>query len=423
MGNIIGLRKPSVINYLLVSWKYGTLPESLIKEHIMDAQFYQDLIGTMNEAVICLNNKFKIEFLNKQASNLFGFKETELTKKAIGSLIKGLENKIKSTIEKNKSLSSTIFQNDLIEIEAKSSEGRQFQVEVSFGNWGYEPDLFYSLIVRDISEQKALLKAQDYLEGRLETDNLRLVEEEKKLVKMQNEMRLAKEVQEHLLPESPPVIEGYDFAAINIPAKEVGGDYYDFVNISGNKLSFCLGDVSGKGMTAALLVANLQATLHSQSLVTEAPEKCVRNANVIIHQNTDCTKFITLFYGVLDTERHHVTYCNAGHDSPIYIASEAEVKNLPADGLPLGILSDYEYLQGDMQFESGATLVLYSDGITEAMNQDEEEFGPDRLTETLKRYRSERAEDLIEKVLSEIREFTGDTPQMDDMTLMIIKRE
>ena len=265
------------------------------------------------------------------------------------------------------------------------------------------------------------MKAQNFLEGRLETENIRLLEEEKKLIKMQEELRLAREIQQHLLPETPPIIAGYDIAAINIPAKEVGGDYYDFVRISQHTLFFCLGDVSGKGMPAALLVANLQAALHSQSFVSQTPKECVRNSNKLIHQNTDSNKFITLFYGLLSTESDQVTYCNGGHDQPVYVKSDTEVKHLHTGGIPLGFLPDYDYQQVEMQFESGATLLLYSDGVTEAMNHNEEEFGLDRLTETLKRNRNKRASEVIHEILEEIKRFSGETPQMDDVTLIIKK--
>jgi PAS domain S-box-containing protein len=389
----------------------------------MNLAFYRELIGNLNDAVICLNSEFKIEWVNKQAGRLFDLTRDGLKNRPVGFLLQGCESAVTRVLQKK----TSELTNEVFELEAQSGSGRQFQAEVSVASWNHQQSRYYSLLIRDISEQKreqeALQKAQAFIEGRLEIENYRLLEEEKKFIKVQEELRLARDIQQHLLPETPPDIPGYDIAALNIPAKEVGGDYYDFMKISDDKLFFCLGDVSGKGIPAALLVANLQASLHSQSFITHSPGECVRNSNKLIHQNTDFNKFITLFYGLLDTAGGQIIYCNGGHDQPVFMAPGREIKELKTGGIPLGFMADYEYAEEAVSFDDGNLLVLYSDGITEAMNEQEEEFGLERLNTVIKQNQKKGASDMINDILDAVMKFTGETPQMDDMTLMIIKKD
>jgi sigma-B regulation protein RsbU (phosphoserine phosphatase) len=142
-------------------------------------------------------------------------------------------------------------------------------------------------------------------------ENSRLFEEEKKLMQIQQEIQVASEIQKNLLPQEIPSIKGYDIYAINIPAREVGGDYYDFIKISETKTAIALGDVSGKGLPASMLMANLQATLRGQLLFCNCAKDCIKRANNMLFKSTDTSKFVTLFFGILDTEKHTLTYCNA----------------------------------------------------------------------------------------------------------------
>ncbi len=147
-------------------------------------------------------------------------------------------------------------------------------------------------------------------------ENARLYEEEKMLLRIEEELRVAYEIQMNLLPKEDPHIAGYDIVGKSIPAKEVGGDYYDFISVNSHKLAICLGDVSGKGMPAALLMANLQATLRGQTLSISSCKDCLRRSNKLLFQSTDVQKFATLFYGILDTRKNEICYTSAGHDHP-----------------------------------------------------------------------------------------------------------
>ena len=252
-------------------------------------------------------------------------------------------------------------------------------------------------------------------------ENSRLFEEEKKLMQIQQEIQVASEIQKNLLPQEIPTIKGYDIYAINIPAREVGGDYYDFIKISETKTAIALGDVSGKGLPASMLMANLQATLRGQLLFCNCAKDCIKRANNMLFKSTDTSKFVTLFFGILDTEKHTLTYCNAGHNEPIYFRQEQKVK-LDKGGMLLSCFEDTEYDEEEMFFEKGSTLVVFTDGITEAMNESNEEFSDERLYDLIEKNVALSSQEIAKEILSDIKNHSAGVPQFDDITLMIIKR-
>lgn len=252
-------------------------------------------------------------------------------------------------------------------------------------------------------------------------ENSRLFEEEKKLIQIQKEIQVASEIQKNLLPQKIPDINGYDIYAINIPAREVGGDYYDFIKISENKTAIALGDVSGKGLPASMLMANLQATLRGQLLFCNCAKDCIKRANNLLHKSTDISKFVTLFFGILDAEKNKLTYCNAGHNVPVFITKGIQY-NLDKGGMLLSCIEDCDYDEEEISFEAGSTLVIFSDGITEAMNEAEEEYGEERLYDLIENKLSLSSKLLAEEILGDVKKITSGIPQTDDITLMIIKR-
>ena len=254
-------------------------------------------------------------------------------------------------------------------------------------------------------------------------ENARLYEEEKEYFKMQDEVKVASQIQNGLLPKFAPQIEGYDLAGISIPAQAVGGDYFDFIEIEGNKLGVCLGDVTGKGMPAALLMANLQATIRGFALTTSSANDCVYRANKLLVKSTDLGKFVTLFYGNLDLRTHLFSFSNAGHDSPFLVSKSEGVSRLNTGGTVLGFMAESQYLEETVTFKPGDSLVIYSDGITEALNSFEEEFGEDRVLQIVQNNRDKSATELIEKILAAVNGFSEGAPRMDDMTLVVVKRK
>ena len=253
-------------------------------------------------------------------------------------------------------------------------------------------------------------------------ENARLYEEELRLRKMQEELQLASRIQTDLLPKAVPEIPGYEVAGKTLPAQQVGGDYFDFIKISDNRWAFCLGDVSGKGLPASLLMANLQATLRGQTLSDLTPADCIRRSNRLLYYSTSPEKFATVFYGILDRDRHTLKFSNAGHNHPYILHTLTNASRLQTGGVPLGMLEEFPFEEEEVPMNPGDLLVVYSDGVTEAWNADEVEFGEQRLAEALSRHRDKTASELIDGVVAAVKSHTGSTPQADDITLVVLKR-
>ena len=254
-------------------------------------------------------------------------------------------------------------------------------------------------------------------------ENARLLEEERNLRMMQEEMRVAKETQINLLPKEFPIINGYQIAAKTIPAKEVGGDYYDLIQIDDKCFAFCLGDVSGKGMPAAMLMSNLQATLRSHTVSKNLCKDIISVSNQLLYNSTEPTKFATLFYGIINLESNEIVFCNAGHNNPLLYTDNNNIVELKTGGIMLGCLPDFDFEDEKIPVKNNDVLVIYSDGISEAMNESEEEYGEERLTELISNHLEDSPDKIIENILSDVNVFVGKASQWDDMTLMIIKRD
>ena len=254
-------------------------------------------------------------------------------------------------------------------------------------------------------------------------ENARLYESEQTLMRMKEEVRLAARIQSDLLPSSAPTIEGYDIAGTSVPAQVVGGDYFDFIPTDDNRIAVCLADVSGKGLPASLLMANVQATLRGQTFLGVSPKVCVQRANKLLYLSTSPEKFVTLFYAILDPKLHQLAFSNAGHDNPFLLTADGHTERLGTGGMVLSILEDFPYEEALVSMGPGDVLVVYSDGITEAVNTSEVQFGEERLAKVIQEHRHESASGLLECIVKEVKTFAGGMAQADDMTLLIVKRK
>ena len=252
-------------------------------------------------------------------------------------------------------------------------------------------------------------------------ENARLGEEEKALQLMQQELKMAHDIQNKLLPTRPPSIPGFRIAGRSLAARNVGGDYYDYYP-AGDRYAICLGDVSGKGMPAALLMACTQATVRGQTLVESSAARCIERSNKLLYQITDSDKFVTLFFALLDPDARRLHYTNAGHNPPILL-SDKQAQPLDVGGPVLSILASIPYQEAKLDLHSGDLLVIYSDGFSEAMNRRFEEFGEERLLEvvTAARDLGLSPEELIERSFEAVRQHSGGAPQTDDMTMVALK--
>lgn len=253
-------------------------------------------------------------------------------------------------------------------------------------------------------------------------ENARLHEQERQKIAMEKELLAAREVQMMLIPKRVPERPGYDFAASTIPAREVGGDLYDFIVRGDNAIAVCLGDVSGKGLAASLLMANVQATLRDQAKADGTAAACVRRSNALLFQSTGTEKFVTLFYTVLDTDAGMLTYSNAGHERPFLMTREGSSRRLDAGGIVLGILEDFPYEEESVAMGHGDVFVVFSDGISEAVNGKDEQFGEQRIEKVLLEHRHGTALEIRDRLIAAVRAHAGGAPQADDITLVVIKR-
>lgn len=252
-------------------------------------------------------------------------------------------------------------------------------------------------------------------------ENARLFEEEKLLRQIRNEVLAASEIQSRLLPADPPTIPGYELAGLTVPAQEVGGDFFDYIPINDNRTGLCVGDVSGKGLPAALLMASAQATLRGQVDPARSPRESIARVNWQTYRITKRGSFLTLFYAELDHQNHHIRFVNAGHNRPFLIRN-GKPNELQCAGLAIGLLPGAEYDQGEAALEQGDLVVIYSDGVTEAMNASREQFGEERLQSILQQDAATSPAGLVDRVFDGVREFCGEAQASDDITILVLRR-
>jgi phosphoserine phosphatase RsbU/P len=252
-------------------------------------------------------------------------------------------------------------------------------------------------------------------------ENARLVLQEKEKIRIERDLMAAREVQISLLPPGPPEVPGYEFIPITVPAREVGGDLYDFIRLDQHRVVITVGDVSGKGLPAALLMAHIQASVRNVAHEAMTASACTTLLNDRLVQSTSPEKFVTLVYAVLDTRTHSVRYTNGGHNPPIYAGADG-VRPLTAGGTLLGIVEGMAFEEEVVALSPGDTVVFYTDGISEAVNPRQELFGDERLQKFVEERRGHSVEMLKNEILNAVREHQQTAPQADDMTLVIIRR-
>ena len=243
-----------------------------------------------------------------------------------------------------------------------------------------------------------------------------------RLVVLKRELDVAQQVQMSALPRDLPSSETHEVQALMIPAREVGGDFYDFFPLSDELLGLVIADVSGKGIPAALFTLMTRTLLKGTARDSPSPADCLSRVNDLLAEDNETCIFITLFYGVFDLRDGSFRYSNGGHNPPRLLRGDSQVEELPAtENLVLGIAPGHEYHNGEVRLAPGDALFLYTDGITEAQNSTYEEFGEGRLDAKLASLGQVAAHDIITTVVDEVHAFTGDAPQSDDITCVAMR--
>jgi sigma-B regulation protein RsbU (phosphoserine phosphatase) len=239
--------------------------------------------------------------------------------------------------------------------------------------------------------------------------------------RLETQLEVARQVQLELLPARDPELEGFDISAYNFPTEEVSGDYYDWVRIYDDQIGIVIADVSGKGVPAALLMAFLRASLRAATHIGYAPHISMSKVNYLLWESIERNQFVTAFYGILDAANRTIAYSNAGHNPPFLMEVDGTVHFEERGGVPLGMFRDTRYYEFFATIEPGQVLVLYTDGVTEAMNRAREEYGRDRLVEAVRQCRHLGAREMIDFIHRDVLNWTEGLGATDDVTFFIVK--
>jgi sigma-B regulation protein RsbU (phosphoserine phosphatase) len=249
--------------------------------------------------------------------------------------------------------------------------------------------------------------------------NARLYKDSQDKRRMDEQLSVAREIQQSLLPQPDRVLPYARAYSQNLPCYEVGGDYFDYLDLEGGRFGFALGDVAGKGMAAALLASLVQGVLSAQAQFETPLPSMMSNINRILAQRGTGNKFVTFFFGILDPDGT-CSYVNAGHNPPFVLGRDGSMKELTAGGMVLGLFPGAQYEAGSVQLQSGDHLVLFTDGVVEALNTEGEEFGQERLTALLGAKAHANTHEILISLREAVLSFSANTPQHDDITLMVV---
>ncbi len=368
------------------------------EEILLQKTYLERLFNSAPEAIILHDYDDRIINVNDEFTRMFGYAREETIGKKINDLVTSREMRREAA-----EISARIRKGEWVEIESKRNrkDGSSMDVSILCAPIVYnDKQIGDYAIYRDITERKKAEEAR---------------------MRAETEARTAREIQMNFLPDSNPVIPGYAVAGKSIPAANVGGDYYDFIRLDDHRIVIGLGDVSGHGLPSALVMANLQATIRSQATFDADPARCLERANRLLFHSTDTHTFVSLFYGILDTRKHLLTYANAGQNWPVVFRSAGTQQRLMNHGLVLGVREDTTYEIEEVPLRPLDRVLFYSDGVSEAMNERRELFGDDRLLEAVLSCGAV-PEAAIEKIIGTVNAYVGTAPQHDDMTVILLDR-
>ncbi|HZK82033.1 MAG TPA: SpoIIE family protein phosphatase [Humisphaera sp.] len=251
-------------------------------------------------------------------------------------------------------------------------------------------------------------------------ENARLVSEARDSEALAKQVAMAAEVQQRMIPRHPPKVAGLDMASVYVPCFALGGDFFDFINLPDNNIGLAIADVSGKGLPASLIMATVRAFLRAQVDNVYYLYEVVRRINLMVCRDTKIGEFVTLFYGVLDATTRRLTYCNAGHPAALLLRGGKVIELSSAVNMVLGIGVDEEYKQFFVDLQTGDLLLLYTDGVTDAVNFAGERYGRPRLIEAFAKG-GDTAESVAQYLLWDIRKFAGMAARTDDITMMVVR--
>ena len=253
-------------------------------------------------------------------------------------------------------------------------------------------------------------------------------QEHNQLESIKGDLAVAREIQQAILPRIfPPFPEEaaqMDIAASMNAAKDVGGDFYDFFRIDADRIGFVIADVSGKGVPAAIFMAVSRTLIRATGIRGVSPSECMTYSNTLLAKESVNSMFVTVFYGIYNIRTGEVTYTNAGHNPPYIMKANGSVQSLPmSKDIIAGFLDDFQFTENTLQLEPGDTLLMFTDGVTEAIDPEENEYGVERLQQLLGQLVASDCQKIIDTVKADVKAFAGETEQSDDITLLALKRK
>jgi serine phosphatase RsbU (regulator of sigma subunit) len=273
----------------------------------------------------------------------------------------------------------------------------------------------------DVDGNSFELVGFDEVNREVEAQRQRLAEKQESERRAAQELEIAKQVQFRLFPQKLPPMETLEYAAACIQARQVGGDYHDVLDLGRGRFGLVIADISGKGIAAALLMANLQANLRSQcATASEEPERLLRSVNQLFHDNTSESAYATLFFAEYDDRMARLRYANCGHLAALLFRHDGALETLASTCTVVGLFEEWQCAVAELRLFPGDILVLYTDGITESLNHAGDEFGEQRLIEAIGRHRELSPDAMIASIVDEVRQFSS-REQHDDITLIVAK--
>jgi serine phosphatase RsbU (regulator of sigma subunit) len=273
----------------------------------------------------------------------------------------------------------------------------------------------------DIDRNSFALVSFDEVSRAVEAQRKAAAERQEAERRAAHELEIARQVQARLFPQRQPELESLEYAGACVQTHHVGGDYYDFLDLGQSRLCLVLGDIAGKGIAASLLMANLQANVRSQSATAaEQPEQLLRSVNRLFYENTAENAYATLFYSEFDDRTCRLRYANCGHLPGLVVRSDETITHLSSTATVLGLFPEWPCHTAELHLRPGDLFAIYTDGITEALNQRDEEFGEERLLDVMRHARDLSPSQIVTTVFNEVRRFTGGE-QRDDVTLIVAR--
>lgn len=369
------------------------------EEILIQKIYFERLFNSAPEAILLHDNDDRVVSVNEEFVRMFNYSREEAIGRPVNELVAPTE-----LMEEATRFSQMSFRGERVDAETKRKrkDGTLIDVSVLGAPVFHEgKQIAVYAIYRDITEHKRL-------------------EEER--IREKQEAQMARDIQLNFLPKSNPIVPGYDIAGKSLPAMNVGGDYYDFIRLNDHQIAIGLGDVSGKGLAASLVMANLQATIRSEALYGSDPAHCLERANKLLFNSTDARTFISLFYGILDTGNNSLIYANAGQDPAVLFSEAKSPISLSTRGMALALTNDADYNARTIFLNPGDFVIFYSDGITEAVNDKMEEFGRNRIWDLVINNKTEPSAIILDKLFDAVHGHANNGSDQDDMTAILLKR-